>query len=96
MITENCWSPRDLYRTLELRGKNSLRDAHEQLDSAVRAAYGINAKEDPLAFLLALNGTVAAREAAGQTIMAPGVHLCIEEPRSFVTDDFTIPTTPTA
>ena len=49
------WSLRDLYRTLETPGSNRLRDAHAALDSAVRAAYGMNEEEDVLAFLLALN-----------------------------------------
>ena len=55
VMTENQWSLRDLYRTLDLPGKNPLRDAQNALDVAVRAAYGMKAKADPLAFLLALN-----------------------------------------
>jgi hypothetical protein len=39
----------------------------------VQAAYGMNPKQDPLAFLLALNGSVAAREAQGQPVTAPGL-----------------------
>lgn len=51
----------DPYRTLELPGKNPHRGAHAALDAAVRAAYGMKAKDDPLAFLLALNKEVVAR-----------------------------------
>ena len=65
-------SLRDLYRTLELPGKNPLRDAQDALDAAVRAAYGMERGADPLAFLLALNKDVAAREAAGEDVVAPG------------------------
>jgi hypothetical protein len=60
-------------RTLETPGKNPLRDAHQQLDAAVRAAYGMKPKQDSLAFLLALNRSVAAREAQGQPVTAPGL-----------------------
>ena len=45
VMTENEWSLRDLYRSLDLPGKNPLRDAHQQLDAAVRAAYGMKATD---------------------------------------------------
>ena len=87
----NGWSLRDLYRTLETPGKNPLRDAHEQLDDAVRAAYGMKAKDDPLAFLLALNHAVAEREVAGEPggepVTAPGLPPCVTDARAFITDD---------
>ncbi|HBI44663.1 MAG TPA: DNA methyltransferase [Planctomycetales bacterium] len=87
VMTENQWSLRDLYRTLDLPGKNPLRDAQNDLDAAVRAAYGMKAKADPLAFLLALNQDVAARESAGESVIAPGLPPCVEDAGSFVTDD---------
>jgi SAM-dependent methyltransferase len=37
---------RAVYRTLELPGKNPLKDAHAALDAAVLAAYGFSAKKD--------------------------------------------------
>ena len=83
----NGWSLRDLYRTLDLPGKNPLRDAHEKLDAAVRAAYGMKAKEDPLAFLLALNHEVAQREAKGETVIPPGLPPCVTDATPFITDD---------
>ena len=52
------YSLRDLYRTLETPGANPLRDAHAALD----AACGMPADADPLACLLALNLTLAAKE----------------------------------
>jgi hypothetical protein len=87
VMADNGWSLRDLYRTLELPGKNPLRDAQQQLDIAVRAAYGMNAKEDPLAFLLSLNKAVAGREAQGQPVTAPGLPPCVTDPAPFVTTD---------
>ena len=64
---------RELYRSLEQPGKHPLKEAHETLDSAVRAAYGMGRKEDPLAFLLRLNGLVAKAEAAGEHVTGPGL-----------------------
>ena len=51
------------------------------------AAYGMKAKADPLAFLLALNKEVAAREAAGKGVTAPGLPPCVEDAGSFITED---------
>jgi len=56
---------RALYRTLELPGKNPLKDAHAALDAAVLDAYGFSAKKDLLKQLLDLNLAVAAREERG-------------------------------
>lgn len=64
---------RDLYRTLELPGKNPLKDLHAALDQAVLSAYGFDPAADLLAQLLALNGQVAARLAAGEPVTAPGL-----------------------
>lgn len=86
------YSLRDLYRTLDTPGANPLRDAHTRLDTAVRAAYGLEggaasppkAKKrgadeaapsgptDPLAFLLALNLELAAKESSGARKPAAG------------------------
>lgn len=51
VMTDNQWSLRELYRTLELPGDNLLRQAQVELDTAVRKAYGMKAKEDPLQFV---------------------------------------------
>lgn len=91
VMAENNWSLRDLYRTLDLPGKNPLCDAQQQLDAAVRAAYGMTAKEDPLAFLLALNKAVAGREAEGQPVTAPGLPPCVTDPAPFITTDCVTP-----
>ncbi len=81
------YSLRDLYRTLELPGGNPLRDAHAALDAAVRAAYGMTTDADPLAFLLALNLELAAKERDGETITPPGLPLPEQERAGFVTTD---------
>lgn len=90
----NGWSLRDLYRTLELPGQNLLRDAHDRLEAAVRAAYGMKAKDDPLAFLLALNHAVAEREAAGQPVTAPSLPPGVTDASAFITDDCVRPPEP--
>ena len=42
-----------------------------QLAAAVREAYGMKPKEDPLAFLLSLNLALAKKEEAGEPVTAP-------------------------
>ncbi|MCX6877802.1 MAG: N-6 DNA methylase [Verrucomicrobia bacterium] len=81
------WSLRDLYRTLEEPGANPLRDAQARLDTAVRSAYAMPKDADILAFLLALNQTCAAKEAAGEKITPPGLPLPVEEHEAFLTED---------
>jgi hypothetical protein len=85
------WSLRDLYRTLDEPGTNPLRDAHAKLDSAVRAAYAMPKDADILAFLLDLNQTCAAKEAAGEKITPPGLPLPGQEHGAFVTGDCITP-----
>jgi hypothetical protein len=63
-----------------------------ELDAAVRAACGVPPKADPLAFLLALNRTVAERDAGGQPVVGPGLPPCVEDPAPFISDDcITVP-----
>ncbi len=66
-------SLRALYADMERPGHHPLEDAHAALDATVGAAYGMPPREDPLAFLLALNHACAAREAAGLPIAGPGL-----------------------
>ena len=87
IMAANGWSLRQLYRTLETPGANRLRDAHAALDSAVRAAYGMNEGEDTLAFLLKLNLALAAKESAGESITPPGLPASTPHPGDFVTAD---------
>ena len=78
---------RALYRTLELPGKNPLKDAHAALDSAVLNAYGFAANGDLLSQLLTLNLEVARRIEAGETVTAPGVPPAYPNPARLVTAD---------
>jgi SAM-dependent methyltransferase len=78
---------RALYRTLELPGKNPLKDAHAALDAAVLLAYGFSAKRDLLSQLLDLNRNVAARIDAGEPVVAPGIPSAYPDRTRLVSDD---------
>lgn len=80
-------SLRDLYRTLELPGEHPLKVAQAKLDAAVKEAFGMTPKQDPLPFLLKLNHELAAKEAAGQTIQGPGLPPSAQGVKGFVTTD---------
>ena len=78
---------RAVYRTLELPGKNPLKDAHAALDAAVLDAYGFSPKGDLLAQLLELNLAVAARIDDDQQVTAPGLPPTFPDPERLITDD---------
>ena len=78
---------RAVYRTLELPGKNPLKDAHAALDMAVLDAYGFSPKKDLLAQLLELNLAVAARIERGGQVTAPGIPESYPDPSRLITDD---------
>jgi len=62
---------RELYKTLELPGKSSLRDAHAELDAAVAEAYRFD--NNSVTSLLELNLDVAARLERGEEVTPPGL-----------------------
>jgi hypothetical protein len=64
---------RALYRTLELPGRNPLRDAHQALDEAVLDAYGFSKKGDVLQDLLDLNQKVFEAIEHLKHVTGPGV-----------------------
>jgi len=78
---------RAVYRTLELPGKNPLKDAHTALDAAVLAAYGFSPKKDLLAQLLELNLDVARRIEHAEAVTAPGVPPNHSNPAALITGD---------
>ncbi|WCB47059.1 class I SAM-dependent DNA methyltransferase [Nitratidesulfovibrio vulgaris] len=80
-------SLRALYRSLDVTGKNPLKDAHAKLDEAVRQAYGFSSGEGMLESLLALNLALAAREAAGETVVGPGLPADVSARTLFISDD---------
>ena len=78
---------RAIYRTLELPGKNPLKDAHAALDAAVLKAYGFDPKDDLLSQLLALNLEVARRIETGQLVTSPGLPPNYPDPAKLITTD---------
>jgi hypothetical protein len=80
-------SLRDLYRLTELPGKNDLKTAQEDLDAAVRIAYGMSPKKDVLTFLLALNLELASAEGKGKSIHGPGLPASFKNPSSLISTD---------
>jgi hypothetical protein len=87
VMKKNDLSLRDIYKSLESPGKNPLRDAHEKLDKAVRAAYGIIKDEDALKFLLDLNLDLFNKETLGEKIVGPGLPPCVKDAKQYVTKD---------
>jgi SAM-dependent methyltransferase len=80
-------SLRSLYRTLDLPGKNPLRDAHARLDAAVLAAYSFDNKRDLLEQLLALNQQIALRIQVAKSVTGPGIPSKYETPERLVSSD---------
>jgi hypothetical protein len=78
---------RAVYRTLELPGKNPLKDAHASLDAAVLTAYGFAPKQDLLAQLLALNHEVAEKIKAGEPVTPPGAPAGYGDASGLITED---------
>jgi SAM-dependent methyltransferase len=78
---------RALYRTLDLPGKNPLKDAHLALDAAVLDAYGFSARKDLLQQLLDLNHSVAAAIRDGKPVQGPGVASGYPNPGELVSTD---------
>ncbi len=74
-------------KRLKCPGANPLQDAHAALDTAVLTAYGLSAKKDLLAQLLALNQQVAAKIEKGESVTAPGVPKNYPDAMKLVTED---------
>ena len=87
ILEENKWGLKDLYRTLDLPGKNPLKDAHAKLDNAVKEAYGMSERDNPLSFLLELNSEVAKLELSQKPVQSPGLPKCVKDAKSLITSD---------
>lgn len=78
---------RALYRTLDLPGKNPLKDAHDNLDTAVVKAFGFSPMQDLLEELLKLNQRVAEQVIEGASVNGPGVPNTYPDPLKLITRD---------
>ncbi|PAU74589.1 DNA methyltransferase [Halomonas salipaludis] len=72
-LSENDSGLRGIYKTLDLPGVNPLKEAHENLDSAVEKAYEFSTKKDILSQLLELNEEVYQRIERGEETTHPGI-----------------------
>ncbi len=68
-------------------GKNSLKDAHANLDAAVLEAYAVSPMRDPLKQLLDLNRAVARAIDEPLAVTAPGIPKSCNDPADLITDD---------
>jgi len=82
---------RELYRSLDKPGAHPLKAAQDKLDIAVRAAYGMSAKDDPVRFLFELNQKLSVHEGMGNPIIGPGLPAFINDKEAFITDDRLLP-----
>jgi hypothetical protein len=73
LMEEGSLSLRELYDRVVPMGKKPFRAAQDELDGAVRAAYGMDRNADTLRVLLELNLQIASREEAGMKTQGPGV-----------------------
>lgn len=78
---------RGLYYTLELPGKNPLKDAHADLDVAVLDAYGFSPKLDLLEQLLRLNNRLSVALQSKQNVTSPGIPSNYSTPEPLITTD---------
>jgi hypothetical protein len=80
-------SLRQLYRLVELPGDNPVKAAQDELDSAVRHAYGMSAESESLDFLLVLNLEVAAMENRAEKVEGPGIPSGVKDVTHLISKD---------
>jgi SAM-dependent methyltransferase len=86
-MQESGLNLRKLYRLAELPGTNPLKTAQDDLDKAVRLAYGMPANADALSFLLSLNSEMVSVESKGASVQSPGPPPSIENVAQLVSKD---------
>ena len=78
---------RALYKTVDLPGKSPLKDAHAELDAAVRRAYGFGPRQDLLEGLLNLNSKLKDAIDRGDVVQGPGIPASYKEPERLTSTD---------
>ena len=86
-MTNNNLSLRDLYRTIEMPGKNTIRELHHVLDKLVLEAYDFDPHSNILQQLLDLNLNLAQKELKTVKIQGPGLPISYNNPSSLITSD---------
>ncbi|MCX7998834.1 MAG: hypothetical protein N3A69_07765 [Leptospiraceae bacterium] len=88
VMQENHFSLRELYRLMEITPNNPVSEVQNELDRAVRTAYGMKPKEDVLEFLLKLNLELYEKEQKGEKVTAPGFPKeFIDKIQKFISED---------
>lgn len=82
---------RDLYTSLELPGKNPLKDLHADLNKSVIAAYGFDPHQDVLKQLLDLNLALHAAIEAEKPVTSPGIPSTYPTPQDLISQWFIRP-----
>lgn len=80
-------SLRELYRSIEDPGSHPLKEAQNNLDRMILAAYGVSAPLNPLEILLRLNEEVIAAESIGKPIIGPGLPPYVKEHGKYISLD---------
>lgn len=87
IMLKHGWSLRDLYRAMEETPDNPISHAQDELDRAVRQAYGIKRNEDVLPFLFQLNQQLYSMEQHKKRIQGPGLPQIVGNKNEFITAD---------
>jgi len=87
LMIDNNLSFRELYKTLELPGKNLLKEVHDRLDTAVRAAYGMSKTDSSNEFIFELNRQLGKYESRGIQVQGPGVPSSFNRNKDLVVSD---------
>jgi type II restriction/modification system DNA methylase subunit YeeA len=86
-MNKNKGGLRALYRTLDLPGKNVLKEAHNSLDLAVLEAYGFSQKDDLLTQILELNKKLDQSIMDGMIVLPPGPPTSFHNQKHLISSD---------
>ncbi len=86
-INKNRQTLRDIYKNLELPGKNILKDAHNRLNEAVAEAYGIKEGENLLEFLLNINKQISLLDPTDENVNGPGLPQFVKDKSKYISND---------
>lgn len=78
---------RDVYRDLEIPGNHVLKNIQDELDDAVRNAYGMKSEDELLQFLFELNQWAFKREQSGKDVTGPGVPNGVDKSKVVISHD---------
>ena len=87
VMSKQKWSLRQLYKEIEEYPSNSITNALNTLDSAVKKAYGMKNRDSILWFLLHLNSNIHESETKSLKVEGPGLPSFVKDPADFITYD---------